>query len=117
MQKERKKYQNKRITGEVYKSESWLCPKTSPSTSSIVCYDGPVTFESGETHNRRFVEFKSCLETVRMFQYENDSTEDFLNKLKLLKRDLNKFIMYLEKKEGDNIVKKPRGRKKKEITK
>ena len=115
MPKQRKKYQSKSINEGVYKSETWLNPKTSPSTSSVVCYDGETVIPgTDKTERRTFIEIGACYDKIRLHRYDGDTPEDFINKLKLLKRDVNKFIMYLEKAFSVNVVKKPRGRKKKE---
>lgn len=57
-----------------FKSETWLNPIDSPSTGSIVCFDGDVEYTEGEAPCI-FVEIADCHEKVRLHQAHTDTTE------------------------------------------
>lgn len=79
----------KRVTN--YCSRTWLNPEDSAATGSIVCYDGYISDE-----RISFVEISSCSSKAKLHQYKDSTPEEFLNKVKLVREELNKFINHLE---------------------
>ena len=79
-----------------YKSEKWLNNPDSPSTGSIVCYDGDIEYDSGESACR-FVEISDCNTKVRLHQCHTDTSIDFLHKIELLISELDGFRKHLSK--------------------
>lgn len=77
---------------------TWLNANDSPSTGSIVCYEGEKQYQDGP-YNHMFVEISDCHVRARLHKAHYDSKEDFIAKLKLLSRDINLFIKHLEETE------------------
>lgn len=78
-----------------YKTEKWLNPKTSPSTGSVVCYDGQTEFSDGIGRNA-FLQISDCHNIVRLHKCYADSVGDFIAKLRSLRDEINRFIKHLE---------------------
>lgn len=97
---------------EFYKKIYQLCKDYSPSTSSVVCFSGPVKFEGGKEDLRTFVEIASCHEKIRLFKYDNDSWEDFLFKINEIANAMDDFASYIrenfvDNKENEEVSEKP----------
>ena len=60
-----------------YKTEKWLNPQTSPSTGSVVCYDGQTEFSDGIGRNA-FLQISDCHNIVRLHKCYADSIDDFI---------------------------------------
>lgn len=80
-----------------------LCPETSPSTSSVVCFSGLVKHGDGNFDRMTFVEIASCLEKIRLFKYENDTWDEFRTKLQSLSAALNEFALVCEDIEKEEL--------------
>lgn len=78
-----------------YKSERWLNPADSPSTGSIVCYDGMVDYVDGPDRCT-FIELADCHQKVRLHKAHTDSVEQFTNKLRALRDEIDSFIHHFE---------------------
>lgn len=78
-----------------FKSEKWLNPTDSPSTGSIVCYDGIVDYSDGPDRCT-FIEVSDCHGKIRLHKTHTDTTKEFLDKLKAIKKELTVFISHLE---------------------
>lgn len=78
-----------------YKSERWLNSSDSPSTGSIVCYDGDVEYTEGVAPCV-FVEFADCSGKIRLHQSHTDTTNEFIGKIDLMIIELTKFRNHLE---------------------
>lgn len=78
-----------------YCSRVWVNPEDSAATGSIVCYDGYLDDE-----RISFMEIASCHSKARLHQYKDSTPEEFLNKLKLVREELDKFINHLETQLG-----------------
>ncbi len=79
-----------------YKSEKWLNPPDSPSTGSIVCYDGMVDYSDGPDRYT-FIELADCHQKVRLHKSHTDSTENFVDKLRAMRNEIDNFIQHFEK--------------------
>lgn len=82
----------------MYNKRTWLNPETSDATSSVVAYDGKVTdLDTGKKFPERFLEIADCRHKVRIHLTSDDSDSDFLNKMIILKNEIQRFINYLNK--------------------
>lgn len=90
---------------KTYKTEKWLNKPTSPSTGNVVCFDGNTTWH-GEVIRNTFLQISDCNWAARLHKTEDDSITDFIDKLKLLRDEIGKFINHLESNkayEEDNV--------------
>lgn len=78
-----------------FKSEKWLNPTDSPSTGSIVCYDGMVDYSDGPDRCT-FLELSDCHQKARLHKTHTDTPKEFLDKVKAIRKELNVFISHLE---------------------
>ena len=78
-----------------FKSEAWLNPEDSPSTGSIVCYDGDVEYSDDGESPCVFVEIADCHQKVRLHQCHTDTTEEFIEKIDTIIRVLKNFRTHL----------------------
>lgn len=79
-----------------YKSVTQLNPDDSPSTGSLVCYDGDIEYSDDGEQPCMFVEIADCHGKVRLHRTHTDTTKDFLVKLDFLIIQLTKFRNFLE---------------------
>lgn len=80
-----------------YKSEKWLNSNDSPSTGSVVCYDGYIEYAEGESPCT-FIEIADCHQKVRLHRCHTDSLKEFIEKIDKLSIEINKFKCHLENK-------------------
>ena len=78
-----------------YKKETWLNTIESPSTGSIVCYDGWREY-SDFPDRCTFIEVADCHEKIRLHKAQGDTIEDFINKAIKLRNSLDDFINHLK---------------------
>ena len=78
-----------------YKEQKWLNPPDSPSTGSVVCYDGMVDYSNGPDRCT-FLEIADCHNKVRLHKAHTDTIEDFRNKIELLYKEIGAFLEHLE---------------------
>ena len=79
----------------MYNTRAWLNHIKSDSTSSVVAFDGKVMYKN-ELVEDRFLEIGDCRNKIRLHQTDDDTKEDFINKMKLLKSEIELFITHLE---------------------
>ncbi len=79
----------------IYNKRTWLNPDNSDSTGSVVAFDGKVTYHN-EFLDSRFLEIADCKNKIRLHQTTDETKEDFIAKMKLLKSEIEQFINYLE---------------------
>jgi len=85
-------------TIKFYNKRTWLNPITSDSTAHIVAFDGKVTdLDTGKKSEFVFLEISDCYHKVRLHKTSDDTYKDFINKLKVLSKEINLFIHHLEK--------------------
>lgn len=78
-----------------YNKRIWLNGKDSPYTGNLVCFDGNIT-RNGNTARNMFVSISDCYQSVRIHLTEDDTIEDFIQKLKVLRDGISNFINHLE---------------------
>nr|DAS18324.1 MAG TPA: hypothetical protein [Caudoviricetes sp.] len=79
----------------MYNKRTWLNKPGSPSTGNVVAFDG-VTAWKGVNIRDTFLSISDCNNSIRLHKIDDDSTEDFIDKMKLLKNEIEQFIGYLE---------------------
>ena len=77
-----------------YNKRQWLNSEESPSTGNIVCFDGDTT-NNGNIARNIFVSISDCYNSARLHMTEDDSIEDFIEKITLLRNELTNFINHL----------------------
>lgn len=81
----------------MYNKRTWLNKDNSPSTGSVVAFDGEVTWK-GEKINNTFLSISDCAVSARLHKNDDDTNEDFIDKMKTLRNDIDEFIKYLKTK-------------------
>lgn len=79
----------------MYNKRTWLNKPGSPSTGNVVAFDGLTTWK-GESVRNTFLSVSDCNNSIRLHKIDDDSIEDFINKMKLLNDEIGLFIDYLE---------------------
>lgn len=79
----------------MYNKRTWLNKEASPSTGNIVAFDGEVSWR-GEKIRAPFLEISDCNVSVRLHKTDDDTIGDFIDKMKLLKNEIELFINHLE---------------------
>ena len=77
-----------------YNKRTWLNKDDSPSLGSVVAFDGEVDYSEGEERTI-FLAISDCRFTVKLIK-NTESKEDFIDKMKLLKDEIELFINHLE---------------------
>lgn len=75
----------------MYNKRTWLNKSDSPSTGNVVAFDGKITSEN-EKYRSTFLFVSDCYNSARLHKAEYDSIEDFIDKMKLLRDEINSFI-------------------------
>lgn len=78
-----------------YNKRTWLNKDNSPSLGSVVAFDGEVKY-SDATERTTFLALSDCSKTIKIIR-NTESIEDFIDKMKLLKNEIELFINHLEK--------------------
>lgn len=78
----------------MYNKRTWLNKENSPSLGSIVTFDGEVQYSDG-LERTTFLALSDCSKTIKLIK-NTESTTDFINKMKLLRDEINLFIEHLE---------------------
>lgn len=82
---------------EKYNTRTWLNDSDSHYTGSIVCAHFEDLKNRGKYMDEYiFAEISDCSGKVRIHKDMNHSTKDFIDKLKLIQSELQKFIDHLE---------------------
>ena len=79
----------------MYNKRVWLNKKSSPSTGNVICFDGCTTCHGKKMRNT-FLQISDYNWSIRLHEKEYDSIDDFIDKIKLLRDEIDKFAMYLE---------------------
>lgn len=78
-----------------YNKRVWLNKDNSPSTGNVVAFDGVTTWRDEKIRNI-FLSVSDCNVSARLHKTDDDSIRDFVNKMKLLKDEIQLFINHLE---------------------
>lgn len=79
----------------MYNKRTWLNPDNSASVGNIVAFDGETTWKDKKIRNT-FLSISDCSVSIRLHKTDDDNINEFINKLKLLKNEIDLFINHLE---------------------
>lgn len=74
----------------------WLNEPDSPSTGSVVAYDGEVVDYDKEPYRSTFLKVSDCHVSARIHKASYDTKKEFIDKMKRIRDVLNEFINHLE---------------------
>ena len=77
-----------------YNKRTWLNKEESYSTSNIVTFDGRVTFNN-KTIRSTFLHISDCKEIIKLYKTDNDTMQDFIDKLTIISKTINEFKNHL----------------------
>lgn len=83
-----------------YNTREYLNPIGSPSTGSVVCFDGNTNYDDGPYKNM-FLELSDCHVKARIHKTYEDSVNDFIEKVGKLKDNIDAFYNHLIKTYND----------------
>lgn len=78
-----------------YSKRTWLNKDGSPSIGNVVAFDGETTWK-GEKYRNTFLSISDCAVSARLHKTDDDTIDDFIDKMKLLRSEIDEFIEYLE---------------------
>lgn len=79
---------------KAYNKRTWLNKETSPSLGSVTAFDGEVEYRDG-AERTTFLAIADCSKTIKLIK-NTENIEDFTEKMKLLKSEIELFINHLE---------------------
>ena len=80
----------------MYSKREWLNKNDSPSTGSVVAYCGQIAYGNMPKEDAAFLEVSDCHGKVRLHRTTIDTTQEFIEKLELLRDTISDFIAYLK---------------------
>lgn len=80
----------------MYNKRTWLNPDNSPSMGSVVAFDDREIWK-GKPFGDVFLSVGDCHSRIKLHKTDDDTIEDFINKMKLLRNEIDEFINHLEK--------------------
>jgi len=81
-----------------YTERQWL-NKPGHSTGSITVFDGPHSWGVNNDVWVTWIEVKDCHSSVRIHLSGDDSKDDFINKAKIMRDVIDRFLMHLQSTE------------------
>ena len=78
-----------------YNSQVWLNPPHATGNGNMRCYDG-VQEKDGVQEPIRFVTISDCYETIRLHPIDYDDNQSFIDKLTIMRDEIDKFINHLK---------------------
>jgi hypothetical protein len=81
---------------ETYNKRTWLNSEDSHYTGSVCCHDGVVSNRGKPAERYTFLEIASCHTKARIHTDDNLTLTDYIDKLKLLRSEIDAFITHLE---------------------
>lgn len=83
-------------TNVFYNERTWLNDFDSSSTGSIVTYDGDYQKEGHEIGKHSYLEIADCQGKISLHNTVGDADSVFIDKMKLLRKEIDLFIKHLE---------------------
>ena len=80
---------------KTYCDRVWLNKDDSPSTGSVVAFDGIIKDKEGE-YRSSFLQISDCFTKVKLHKESYSSVDDFIDKMKKLRTVIDSFINHLE---------------------
>lgn len=81
----------------MYSRKMWLNKEQSPSLGSVAAFDGEITYDKKKKYRSTVLSISDCYSFIKLHKTDDDSMDDFINKLKLLQSEIGLFVEYLEK--------------------
>ena len=78
-----------------YNRREWLNDEKSASTGNVVAFDGIIHWD-GRPIRRTFLQVSDCNNSIRLHVTEDDTEQDFINKMIKLRDVIDDFIQYLK---------------------
>jgi hypothetical protein len=82
-----------------YNRRTWLNKENSPSNGNVVAFDGMRKDYDGKEYRSTNLSIGDCHEWVRLHKTEDDTMDDFIDKMELLKNEIQLFIEHLKNKQ------------------
>ncbi len=79
----------------MYNKRTWLNKNNSASIGNVVAFDGEVLWKK-EKIRSIFLFISDCNVSVRIHKDDDSTIDDFIDKIKLLKDEIELFINHLE---------------------
>ena len=79
----------------MYNRRTWLNKDNSPSTGNVVAFEGEVLWKM-EKISSAFLSISDCNVSARLHKTDEDTMQDFIDKMKILKNEIDLFIKHLE---------------------
>ena len=79
----------------MYNKRTWLNKENSPSTGNVVAFEGDILWKGEKIHSV-FLSISDCNVSVRLHKSDEDSVQDFIDKMKILRNEIDLFINHLE---------------------
>jgi len=79
----------------MYNRRVWLNKDNSPSTGNVVAFDGNTIYRDEKIRNI-FLSISDCSVSARLHKSDNDTIDEFIDKMKLLHSEIGLFIKHLE---------------------
>lgn len=83
-----------------YKRQTWLNSLNSPSTGNVVAFDGVVKYSDDKEIRTTFLSISDCHVSARLHKTEADTMEEFIEKMTLLRDEIDLFINHLKQSVG-----------------
>lgn len=80
----------------MYNKRTWLNSEKSDSTGSVVAFCGRIVDFKGKEYNSTFLELADCGSKIRLHQTSDDTTDDFIAKMELLRNEIDEFVKYIK---------------------
>lgn len=85
---------------KTYCIRKWLNKDESPSTGEIVVFDGMIKDEDGG-YRTTFCQIGDCFEKVKLHKNYYDLMDDFIEKMKLMRDVIDRFVEHLEENKDE----------------
>ena len=79
----------------MYNKRTWLNKASSQSVGNVVAFDGMVSWKDEKIRNT-FLSISDCNNIIRLHRIDDDTMEDFIDKMELLKNEVQNFVNYLK---------------------
>lgn len=83
---------------KAYNKRKWLNRVDSHYTGSIVCHDGIVSNRGKDPARYTFIEIADCHGKARIHYDDNLDMNAYIEKLKIIRSEVDDFILHLENK-------------------
>ena len=79
-----------------YNSRVFLNNEESIGDSTMRCFDGGYIDENGKFEDITYITISDCYSKIKIHPIVGESKENFINKVELIKYELDKFLTYLK---------------------